>query len=144
MAIEAGRIVTTADFARLVGTETQRTANGSAHTAETVEDSVTVSLVSGTSYRVIWDGAVHSSVAGDVARCRIREDNISGTEMQLRNSPALLASAASLPMHLEGKYIASATGSKTFVATTQRLTGTGNITAQAGGTSPTSFRVEVA
>jgi len=149
VAIEAGRIVTVADFQRLVGTEVERTSPSAGFTAETVVDSVTVSLVAGTSYRIVWLGQVSTSsattttVANERIRGRIREDNISGTQRQLRDMVTIFGGGVSYDFQLYAKFTAVSTGSKTFVATCQRVTGTGTITSFAAGDSPVFFRVEI-
>lgn len=147
MAIEAGRIVTVADFDRLVGAAANRTANSSGFTTtEVVLDTITASLVAGTTYRIIWDGAV-SSTSGSAAeafRGRIRETNVSGTAWQVRTYPLPVANT-SFGTRLEAEYTAVATGDKTFVATGVRLpAGAGTLTSSAAADNPTLFRVEVA
>lgn len=147
MAIEAGRIVTVADFQRLVGSAANRTANSSTFTTtEVVLDTITVSLVAGTTYRIIWDGSV-SSTSGSLSeafRGRVRETNVAGTELQVSTYGLPIANTA-FRTRVEAEYTAVATGSKTFVATGHRLpAGAGTLTATAGGTAPTLFRVEVA
>lgn len=122
-------------------TENTRIANSATFTAETQVDSIVVPVVNGQKYKIIWDGAFFSSVANDLVRGRIREDSVSGTVRQTRNLP-LPTSSTSIPLHLEAFWTASSTGNKTFVATGQRVTGTGNITAEGGAVLPTSFYVE--
>lgn len=154
MAIEAGRIVTVADFQRLVGTETVRTSSSAGFTTtEAVLDTVTVSLVAGTTYRVTWDLQVSTSTAGGTnntlttferVRTRIRQDNISGTEVQLKDVMLVIGNGTSHPAYVQGVFTAVSTGSKTFVGTGQRLGTGGTITGFGGGTSPVFLRVEVA
>lgn len=147
MAIEAGRIVTVADFQRRVGASANRTTNSATFLAtEIVLDTITVSLVAGTDYRIIWDGSVSSTTGAlsEAFRGRIRENNISGTELQVSTYGLPIANTA-FRTRVEAEYTAVATGSKTFVATGVRLpAGGGTLTSTAGGTSPTLFRVEIA
>ncbi len=107
MAIEAGRIVTVADFQRLVGTETLRTTTSAGFTTtETVLDSVTVSLIAGTIYRVTWDTQFGTSTAGatlaafERVRGRIRVTNIGGAEIQLRDTLIVSGGGVSHPAFL--------------------------------------------
>lgn len=146
MAIEAGRIVTVADFQRLIGAETVRTANSAGFTTtEIVLDSVTVNLVANTAYRVVWIGQMRSSVAAtDIGQGTIREDSVSGTIVQVANVLcAGNAGAQPMPLTVEGRYTPVSTGAKTFVATGNRNRGTGTITSTAAGNNPTLFRVEL-
>lgn len=149
MTIEAGRIVTVADFSRLVGTEVVRTTPSTGFTAETVVDTVTASLVAGTTYRIIWEGQVGTSsatsttVANERIRGRIREDGISGTQLQLRDLVTIFGGGVSHDFRLSARFTAVSTGSKTFAVTCQRVTGAGTITSFAAGDSPVFTRIEI-
>lgn len=146
MAIAAGRIVTVADFQRLVGAAANRTANSATFTTtEVVLDTITVSLVAGTAYRIIWDSAVSSTTGAlsEAFRGRIRDTNVAGTELQVRTYGLPIANTA-FATRVEAEFTASSTGAKTFVATGHRLpAGAGTLTSTAGGTAPTLFRVEL-
>jgi len=120
---------------------TIRTTNTSSFTAETLINSVTASLVNGATYRVTWDATVTSSVAADIARSRLRENNISGTQLQLRNI-GIPGTGAGFIMRLEAEYTAVSTGSKTFAATCQRITGTGNLSCNANANEPQYLYVD--
>lgn len=121
----------------------ERVANSAGVTAETVVDTITFSAVDGQRYKVTWDGAFFSTVAGDLVRGAIRGDSIAGTQHQVRNlSPTIVSQA--FPLHMEFFWTATSTASKTFVATVQRITGTGTITGGAAVSSPTSFYIEKA
>jgi hypothetical protein len=122
---------------------TTRTSNSSGvTTTETVVDSVTASLVSGRTYKVRWFGQVFSTVADGYVRLRIREDNVTGTEVDQRQQETNIAASQAFPVILEGEYTAAATASKTFVATIIRQVGTGTVTAQAGSANPTRLTVD--
>lgn len=123
-------------------TITTRTTSSGTFTAETVADSVTASLVTGYLYRVRWVGQISSSVADGYSRMRIREDSISGTELQTRQMPTTIAASQSITAIMEAFYTAVANGSKTFVATCARQAGTGNLTAAASATAPVYLYVE--
>lgn len=120
----------------------ERTSNNpSGVTAETIADTLTFAAVNGQRYKIVWDGAFFSTVANDLVRATIRDTNISGTQMQIRNISPTIASQA-FPVHVEFFWTASVTANKTFVTTVQRVSGTGLITGGAGATSPTSFYAE--
>lgn len=123
-------------------TKTTRTSNVGTFTAETQLDSVTASLVSGYTYRVVSAVAVQSSVADGYVRGRIREDTSAGTQIQSRQVPSTIAANQSQPLNMEVFYTAVATGSKTFVATAIRQAGTGNITATAASDTVSYLYVE--
>jgi hypothetical protein len=109
-------------------------------TVETVLDTITVPVVAGRRYRVVWDGGLGSTVAGDVTRNRLREDALGGTQIQLRQTHCATAGQV-FSSRMEAFYIADATEDKTFVATSARLSGTGTISATGVG-APVLFYVE--
>lgn len=121
---------------------TTRTANSGTFTAETVIDSVTASLITGKTYKVVFYGRFFKDVADGIIRARIREDSISGTELAITQLYSATVINQSFPIYIEVLYTAVATGDKTFVATGARQTGTGNVTAQASATAPTYLYVE--
>jgi hypothetical protein len=125
-----------------IATTTRSSNSSGITTTETVVDSVTASLVEGRTYKIRWFGQVFSSVADGYTRLRIREDSVSGTEVDQRQRSTDIAANQAFPVILEGEYIAVATGSKTFVATLVRQAGTGTVTAQAGSANPTRLTVE--
>lgn len=120
---------------------TIRTSNTSTFTAETSINTVTASLVSGKTYRVSWRIGGTSSVANDVIRYRLREDNLTGTQLQLRNAIVPVATSA-WPCQLEAEFTAASTGSKTFAGTAQRVIGTGNITCTGSAIEPAYLYVD--
>lgn len=112
-------------------------------TTEVVIDSVTASLVIGKIYKVRWVVSFQSSVADDMVNVRIREDTVLGTEMQSRRVLSAIATAgAGFDGSVEAEYTAVATGSKTFVGTGDRSTGTGNITAEGAAIRPRFLYVD--
>lgn len=121
---------------------TTRTSNSGTFTAETSLDTVTASLTSGRRYKVVYLARIQSSVADGYTRGRIREDNVSGTQLVDGQMPTTIAANQSIILALECEYTAVSTGSKTFAATAQRQAGTGNLTATASATSPTLLYVE--
>jgi hypothetical protein len=119
------------------------TADTSTFTAETVVMTVTAALVTGRTYRVRFVGTMQSDVTDDTINSRLREDNVSGTQLQLRRAQSPTSSAGSgVGMDVEAEYTAVATGDKTFVATGARSTGTGNITCEASATQPRYLYVD--
>lgn len=125
----------------LVGTESIRTANSSTFTTEAVVDTLSVPVVSGRRYKIVWDGAFYSDNGTGYARGRIRETNISGTVLMLRQV-ATTVTNQSFGCRMEVRWTATSTTTVTFVATGTRQSGTGNVGAQAGTDSPTTFYVE--
>jgi hypothetical protein len=110
-------------------------------TTETVTDTVTASLIAGTEYEIRWTGLFQSSVAGDVVNTQMREDSISGTRLCDGRVPCTTANRA-FAAAVRGFYTAAVTGSKTFVITGVRDSGTGNITRAAVATSPSVLTVD--
>lgn len=104
--------------------------SGTFTTTETVVQSITVPLIRGRHYRILWSVMFSSTVAGDRVVSRIREDDETGT--QLAGSNVILSSAnGSYNGSLRTRYTALDTADKTFVGTGQRAAGTGNIIRQA-------------
>ena len=121
---------------------TTRTSASAAFTAETLLDSVTANLVIGRIYRIVWHGRAQSTVADGYARARIREDSLTGTQLQLAQVITSPAAAQSFPLMMETQFTAISTGSKTFVATMARQAGTGNVSSFAATDTPTYLYVE--
>lgn len=113
-------------------------------TTETIVSTVTAALISGRTYKVSFRGTMQSDVAADLINARIREDNATGTQLQLRRESSTSATAGSGPsFDMEAEYTAVANGNKTFVATGVRAAGaTGNITAEGAATQPRYLYVD--
>jgi len=135
-------LASTANYAstRRIAT-TVRTTNSASFTSETLINSVTASLVSGKTYRVKWMVDVASTVAGDLARVRLRQDSVAGTEMQLVNR-LLHGTTTDYQAVLEAEYTAGSTGNKTFVGTVTRQFGTGNLACNANANQPQYLYVD--
>jgi hypothetical protein len=130
---------------RRVGTMTPRTSTPAlVTTTETVQDTVTADLVAGRTYKITYKSGIISSVAADSAFLRIREDNLAGNQLQLERvySPLTGGGGSRWTADLEAEFTAVSTGTKTFVGTLIRATGTGNITSPAGAQQPTYFYVD--
>lgn len=120
---------------------TTRTSNTSTFTAETVTDTVSADLVLGRLYKVVAYQLIASSVANDSVNVRLREDNLTGTQMQAIRVEVPITSTVFLA-YVEAHYTAAATGSKTFVCTGVRASGTGNISHNASSTQPNYLYVD--
>lgn len=111
-------------------------------TTETEIDTITVPVVEGRRYKIVWRPAFFSTVANDHVRGAIREDNVAGTALYVQNITTPIVSQAFM-MDLEAFYTAVTTGDKTFVGTGDRITGSGGtITGQAASSNPTLLYVE--
>jgi len=120
--------------ARIATTE-DITASGAISTVETIVLTVTGSLISGLKYRISAYFVVGQSVATDEFVGRIREDNATGS---IKTTARIRTGSVStlFPVYFEAEYTAVATGSKTFVVTLIRSTGTGTIINNASSTAP--------
>lgn len=138
----AGDRITADELSTYAGEPEIREINSSAFTtAETEVDTITVPVVNGRRYKVVWRPAFFSTVANDHVRGAIREDDLAGTALYVQNITTPISGQAFL-MHLEGFYTATATEDKTFIGTGDRITGTGTITGQAASSNPTLLYVE--
>lgn len=124
-----------------VATSLRTTSSAAITTVETIVDTVTAPLVAGRTYKVSWDFAWTQSVATDAFFARIREDIVTGTQLQ---GFRLMAgeTASSFPAHRECEYTAVTTGDKTFVGTFVRTGGTGSVQSGAAATNPQLFYVD--
>lgn len=114
-------------------------------TTETEIASITVSLINGVTYDLRCDAHISSSTAGDTVTCRIREDNSSGTEVQVVSGNTVSTSGnRPVVIPVWGRYTATATGSKTFSVTAVRQAGGGNIFREVSSVAPMIFTVKVA
>ncbi|MEU8371227.1 hypothetical protein [Micromonospora tulbaghiae] len=127
-----------------VGKNTRTADSGTFTIVEAAIDSVTVPLVSGRTYRVRWNVAWAGTLAGDTVFTRLRENNVSGTQLNIIRSEIVATGGAGTrwPATIEADYTAVATGNKTFVGTGIRVTGSGNINAHAGADFPITMTVD--
>lgn len=87
---------------------------------------VTGTLVSGLIYEIWFWGRVSSDVAADYTALRIREDSISGTQLQFSGNIELPTTTGNgFPQSVVARYTAVSSASKTFVLTGDRQSGTG-------------------
>ncbi|HEX6682425.1 MAG TPA: hypothetical protein VF062_06495 [Candidatus Limnocylindrales bacterium] len=97
-------------------------------------------LVAGRIYMVVFDAGFQTTVDG-ILRVMIREDNLAGTSIQIRDffiDNTGTASAARVEVEFE----AQATGNKVFVATGDMLSGGGTANLNASGTLPSYLYVD--
>lgn len=120
-----------------------RTTNSSTFTSEAVIASVTAAVENGKTYRVTWVVDSSSTVAGDTARWRIRETNISGTTRQLSHSTMGVANNDFGAPPLTFEWTASSTGNQTWVGTCHRAFGTGTYSCNANANEPSYFTVDL-
>jgi hypothetical protein len=127
----------------LIGVATPVTADSSVFT--TTETSVatrTVPLVSGRTYRVKFTGGWNSTVLGDAITARLREDSVTGTQIDANTVlTTLVSSLRGVKGNLEARYTATSTANKTFAATGVREAGTGQCRMAAGTNRPAILEV---
>src|SRR5690242_16922459 len=98
---------------------------------------VTAALVAGKRYKIGLTGRESTDVAADSDNMRIREDSLSGTQLQLAQIYLPVASGNGYQTSFYAEYTAVSTGNKTFQLTGQRSAGTGTAhRIRAGGSSP--------
>lgn len=130
----------------VVATATETSDSSTFTTTETVIGTITASLISGVTYIVAATVPIASSVANDRVAVRMREDNVSGTQLAFEGllvpgtDPEDIPAAAGM----RAMYTAVSTGSKTFVVTGDRYAGTGNIRREALSTRPLLLTITVA
>lgn len=113
-------------------------------TTETEVASVTASLISGVTYKVVFDGTFEVSSADSTLRAALRQDNVSGTQMDLVDLRLLQGVSATVQyVRIYAEYTASSTGPKTFVATGDLISGAGTANLNASSTIPSYLYVEV-
>lgn len=118
------------------------TANsGNVTGTETIIMTLTEALNIGATYRLSFRGHIDTSVSGDDASVKIREDDASGT---ILNQHGFDIPSASFPVlvSLEGEYTATVDGNKTFVVTLVRTAGTGNLVKVGAATQPAYFYLD--
>lgn len=109
-------------------------------TTETSLATVTAALVSGRVYRVVWVPAWEITADGPV-RATIREDNVSGTVLGLRDT-WVDNSGTATGGYVEVLYTAVSSANKTFAGTGDVLAGGGTCNLNAATTFPTYLYVD--
>jgi len=96
---------------------------GGTFTAEAVQLTTTFNAVNGRMYLILYSEPVLSGSASATCTARLREDSIAGAT--INQATVTLPTAFTTNVINQSIFTASATGSKTVVATLQASTGTG-------------------
>src|SRR5690606_24434043 len=95
-------------------------------------------------YKVVVDVQLASDADGDLVISRIREDDVNGD--QLRDNYVTIdgggSTARGFPVRIDAEYTAGSTGSKTFVLTGDRLSGSGDVFLEASADNPAYLYVD--
>lgn len=111
-------------------------------TIETVVMSVSASVVAGRTYRVRFAGEFGTTVAGDELNVYIKEDSTSGTQLQHNLVYLRTTSSNGNPHVMEAEFTAVSSGTKTFVLSIVRASGTGTARLEAFSTRPSYLYVD--
>ncbi len=142
MARLAGETIRASDESAIrVGTDKQVTNSATVTTTETPILWSTCSLVQGGRYAVNVHVKISTTVAGDNATVRIREDDETGTVLQEKEKD-IPATSPSMDYTLYTEYVSPTTQTKVFVGTVVRAAGSGNITRTASATLPSFLTVD--
>lgn len=115
----------------------EQTSDSSTFTSETVIGSVTFTAIQGYTYLIECIVQLASGTVTDIVQGTLREDSISGTEVDSGRAPAQTSDQARpVGIDLAKRWVAPSSGSKTFVVTGQRVSGGGNVKREAGTTHP--------
>lgn len=120
-----------------IATEVQ-TVDSAGFTAETVIMTVVAPVVTGRTYLVRGYVSVASETDNDDVQLRIREDSISGNQLQEDGFELThdLQSTRGQHQVIEAEYTADATENKTFVVTAELAAGTGDLRREAAANKP--------
>lgn len=143
MSLAAGAKILVDDVRHRVATTIVTVASAALTTTETVVATVSGSLISGKTYKVSFAGGFTMSAVttGDHGFARVREDTLTGTQIQGRRMSATTAASA-YPLNIEVEYTAGSTASKTFVVTMVRAAGTTTVTNYAASDQPGYFYID--
>lgn len=86
---------------------------------------VVATLESGDKYKIWFTGRISTDVAADASNLRIREDNLTGTQLQLHQVYLPTTTGNGWGTYFYAEYTAVSSASKTFALTAQRSIGTG-------------------
>jgi len=128
MTVFAGDEVFAADINELIDRQNTTIFTGDSSTWSGTEVSVmsnTFAAVAGAKYKIVFEGRISTDVAADGAVIRVREDNLTGN--QLNYTVVYLPTTAGNGWlgHVYAEWTATSTGNKTVVITGQRTVGTG-------------------
>lgn len=143
MSLAAGAKILVDDVRHRVATTPVTAPSAALTTVETVVATVAGSLISGKTYKVTYAGAFTASAVStaDHFFARLREDSLTGTQMQGRRLGANSV-ASGYPYAIEAEYTAGSTASKTFVVTLVRSGTAGSVTNYAAGDQPGYFYID--
>lgn len=113
------------------------TSDSGTFTAETQIASVSFTEVAGWVYYIETIAQLASGTVTDIVQATLRENTSGGTERASGRCAAQTSDQARpVGIGLAYRYVATASGSKTFVLTGQRTSGGGNVKREAGTTHP--------
>lgn len=115
---------------------TIETADSPLVTAQTTVISLTAPLVIDRTYKITLNIGVDSQTVNDRMAVRIREDDVTGTQMQTTTVVVVAATGSNYRACIEAEFTAITTGNKTFVGTLTLSTGTGDIFMSASPIAP--------
>lgn len=146
MTVSAGDVILASDINNLVerkGTSLITADTTTWNATETVTTTTAATLVSGLRYKVWFTGRISTDVAADAANMRIREDNLTGTQLGFGQVYLPTTTANGWFFYLYAEYTAVSSASKTFALTGQRSIGTGTAhRVRASASAPAWFNIE--
>lgn len=104
---------------------------------------ITADLVAGMVYRVTFSGAFSGDNTNDRVFARLREDNVSGTELAHQNLIISTTNANGVPLTFEREFTAASSESKTFSLTGDIVGGSGPARLRGLSTQPTYLYVDL-
>lgn len=127
-----GDLIPPSYLLRRVNTTPITAASGTFTTTETALATVTGVLEAGQRYAIVADNVRFSASAVgspslEAAMVRIREDNLTGTEIGANQIGILTSSTIGFGIRVYTEFTAAATGAKTFQLTAVRQSGANNI-----------------
>lgn len=125
--MSAGDKLFNTEIATRVATGEYTSDSGTITTTQTSTMSISPYLQDGRRYALMSYARISSSVAGDAAICRIREDSATGTEIGSGQVYCGTNSTVGFTSVVYAEFTATADGAKTFHHTVVRNSGTGNI-----------------
>lgn len=112
-------------------------------TTETTTLSLVVYLEAGKTYELTSYARMTTTVANDVAHCRIRLTSTAGSELGLSGIGIPTTNTNGFPAIVLTEYTAVSTGNQTFVHTVVRSSGSGNIQHRGASNQPGWLRCKL-
>jgi hypothetical protein len=128
MTVFAGDEIFAADVNELIDRQNTVIFTGDSSTwsgTEASAMSITISAISGAKYKIVFEGRVSTDIAADAAFIRVREDSLSGNQLNYTNVYLPTTTGNGWQARAYAEWTATSTGNKTFVITGQRSIGTG-------------------